>query len=103
MLVKALVWFARCSKYAIPINASIREHSNLQMARSKKACIVFFDEVDAIGGVHFIIDLCLADGCFQALDLTTALVATTKCRGPCCKSVFTCCNLRARQFFANRS
>lgn len=25
----------------------------LQMARSKKACIVFFDEVDAIGGARF--------------------------------------------------
>ncbi|MBA0565443.1 hypothetical protein Golob_010318 [Gossypium lobatum] len=24
-----------------------------QMARSKKACIVFFDEVDAIGGARF--------------------------------------------------
>lgn len=27
--------------------------SSLQMARSKKACIVFFDEVDAIGGARF--------------------------------------------------
>lgn len=27
--------------------------SLLQMARSKKACIVFFDEVDAIGGARF--------------------------------------------------
>lgn len=26
---------------------------SLQMARSKKACIVFFDEVDAIGGARF--------------------------------------------------
>lgn len=25
----------------------------MQMARSKKACIVFFDEVDAIGGARF--------------------------------------------------
>jgi ATP-dependent 26S proteasome regulatory subunit len=25
----------------------------MQMARSKKACIVFFDEVDAIGGTRF--------------------------------------------------
>ncbi len=24
-----------------------------QMARSKKACIVFFDEIDAIGGARF--------------------------------------------------
>lgn len=27
--------------------------SLLQMARSKKACIVFFDEIDAIGGARF--------------------------------------------------
>jgi len=26
---------------------------SFQMARSKKACIVFFDEVDAIGGARF--------------------------------------------------
>ena len=25
----------------------------LQMARSKKACLVFFDEIDAIGGARF--------------------------------------------------
>lgn len=24
-----------------------------QMARSKKACLIFFDEVDAIGGARF--------------------------------------------------
>lgn len=29
------------------------KYSALQMARSKKACIVFFDEVDAIGGARF--------------------------------------------------
>ena len=25
----------------------------MQMARSKKACLVFFDEIDAIGGARF--------------------------------------------------
>ncbi len=25
----------------------------MQMARSKKACLIFFDEVDAIGGARF--------------------------------------------------
>ena len=25
----------------------------VQMARSKKACLIFFDEVDAIGGARF--------------------------------------------------
>ena len=28
-------------------------HIYVQMARSKKACIVFFDEIDAIGGARF--------------------------------------------------
>ena len=27
--------------------------AGVQMARSKKACLVFFDEIDAIGGARF--------------------------------------------------
>lgn len=37
-----VLWFAFCLAKML-----------LQMARSKKACIVFFDEVDAIGGARF--------------------------------------------------
>ena len=38
----------------VPKSSSSRYASHvMQMARSKKACIVFFDEVDAIGGARF--------------------------------------------------
>ena len=37
MLAKVLAWFV----------------SYFLMARSKKACIIFFDEIDAIGGARF--------------------------------------------------
>ena len=36
--------------------------AGLQMARSKKACLVFFDEIDAIGGARF------DDGAGEALQ-----------------------------------
>ncbi|WZY93151.1 hypothetical protein YC2023_065480 [Brassica napus] len=42
MSAKELGWFVNCFSILA-----------LQMARSKKACIVFFDEVDAIGGARF--------------------------------------------------
>nr|KAJ0220928.1 hypothetical protein LSAT_V11C200056870 [Lactuca sativa] len=41
MLVKVLAWFANYVRFTF------------MMARSKKACIVFFDEVDVIGGARF--------------------------------------------------
>ena len=41
------------------------------LARSKKTCIIFFDEVDAIGGTRTSGD----EG-----------NSTTRCKGQCCKS-----------------
>ena len=38
--------------------------AGVQMARSKKACLVFFDEIDAIGGARF------DDGAGEALPFS---------------------------------
>ncbi|KAG6390770.1 hypothetical protein SASPL_148515 [Salvia splendens] len=54
--VSGLIFITSCS-LCISLQSSIApliiSYSPMQMARSKKACIVFFDEVDAIGGARF--------------------------------------------------
>ena len=75
----------------------------VQMARSKKACLIFFDEVDAIGGARFDdgageAPLSQANamtglvmGFLQFIACTTEAVneqsewqaATMRCSGPC--------------------
>jgi hypothetical protein len=39
----------------------------LQMARSKKACLIFFDEIDAIGGARFDDGAGVYDSCHPRL------------------------------------
>ena len=44
-----------------------------EMARTKKACIIFFDEIDAIGGARF------DDGAGQKHDTYSVLLLCTFC------------------------
>lgn len=51
--------------------------AGVQMARSKKACLVFFDEIDAIGGARF------DDGAGEALQIPLSKHFTKPCTYSC--------------------
>lgn len=44
-----------------------------EMARSKKACLIFFDEIDAIGGARF------DDGAGGDNEVCRSLITTHSC------------------------
>ncbi len=57
-----------------------------EMARTKKACIIFFDEVDAIGGKLIVLLKTFIHSLVQALALMMVLVVIMKCSVPCWSS-----------------
>ena len=60
-----------------------------EMARTKKACLIFFDEIDAVGGARYAIIIqnslteVLKEVNNSLLDLMMVLEVITKSRGPC--------------------
>jgi AAA+ superfamily predicted ATPase len=58
-----------------------------EMARTKKACIIFFDEIDAVGGKFaWSRTRCRLMAFAKAHGMIRTRAATTKCSGPCWSS-----------------